>query len=48
MPTKTSTRWISDGEHVSPLKHWATQSIYSLLISIPNQLAQLENMVSKG
>lgn len=50
MPTKTSTRWISDGE--SMVK--AFQALgYSTDLQyadndIPNQLAQIENMVTKG
>ena len=50
MPTKSSTRWISDGE--SMVKEFAGMG-YSTDLQygeddIPNQLAQIENMVTKG
>ena len=50
MPTKSSTRWISDGE--SMVKEftalgYATDLQYAE-DDIPNQLAQIENMVTKG
>jgi len=50
MPTKSSTRWISDGE--SMVKEFAALGYDSDLQygedDIPNQLAQIENMVTKG
>ncbi len=50
MPTKTSSRWISDGE--SMVKEF-TELGYETDLQygdddIPNQLAQIENMVTKG
>jgi len=50
MPTKSSTRWISDGE--SMVKSFKALG-YSTDLQfaeddIPNQLAQIENMVTKG
>jgi putative multiple sugar transport system substrate-binding protein len=49
MPTKSSTRWISDGE--SMVKEF-TGLGYEVDLQyaeddIPNQLAQIENMVTK-
>jgi putative multiple sugar transport system substrate-binding protein len=50
MPTKTSTRWISDGE--SMVKAFSSMGYETDLQfaddDIPNQLAQIENMVTKG
>jgi len=50
MPTKSSTRWISDGE--SMVKEFKAKGYDTDLQyaedDIPNQLAQLENMVTKG
>ena len=50
MPTKSSTRWISDGE--SMVKEFTALGYDSDLQygedDIPNQLAQIENMVTKG
>jgi putative multiple sugar transport system substrate-binding protein len=50
MPTKSSTRWISDGE--SMVKEFAAKGYTTDLQyaedDIPNQLAQVENMVTKG
>ncbi|HEX7557290.1 MAG TPA: multiple monosaccharide ABC transporter substrate-binding protein, partial [Leptolinea sp.] len=50
MPTKTSTRWISDGE--SMVKAFEALGYKAELQfadnDIPNQLAQIENMVTKG
>ena len=50
MPTKTSTRWISDGE--SMVKSFEALGYETDLQfadnDIPNQLAQIENMVTKG
>ena len=50
MPTKTSTRWISDGE--SMVKSFQDLGYDTDLQfadnDIPNQIAQIENMVTKG
>jgi putative multiple sugar transport system substrate-binding protein len=50
MPTKSSTRWISDGE--SMVKEFQALGYDTDLQfaedDIPNQLAQIENMVTKG
>jgi putative multiple sugar transport system substrate-binding protein len=50
MPTKTSTRWISDGE--SMVKSFEAIGYATDLQfadnDIPNQIAQIENMVTKG
>ena len=50
MPTKTSTRWISDGE--SMVKSFEGLGYATDLQfadnDIPNQIAQIENMVTKG
>ena len=50
MPTKTSTRWISDGE--SMVKSFEALGYATDLQfadnDIPNQIAQIENMVTKG
>ena len=50
MPTKSSTRWISDGE--SMVKDFTalgyTADLQYAEDDIPNQLAQIENMVTKG
>jgi putative multiple sugar transport system substrate-binding protein len=50
MPTKTSTRWISDGE--SMVKEFEAMGYKTDLQfaddDIPNQLAQIENMITKG
>ena len=50
MPTKTSTRWISDGE--SMVKSFEELGYATDLQfadnDIPNQIAQIENMVTKG
>ncbi len=50
MPTKSSTRWISDGE--SMVKEFKALGYDTDLQygedEIPNQLAQIENMVTKG
>jgi putative multiple sugar transport system substrate-binding protein len=50
MPTKSSTRWISDGE--SMVKEFTALGYDTDLQyaedDIPNQLAQIENMVTKG
>jgi putative multiple sugar transport system substrate-binding protein len=50
MPTKSSSRWISDGE--SMVKEFQGKGYETDLQyaedDIPNQLAQIENMVTKG
>jgi len=50
MPTKSSTRWISDGE--SMVKEFKALGYGADLQyaedDIPNQLAQIENMITKG
>ena len=50
MPTKSSSRWISDGE--SMVKEFTALGYETDLQygedDIPNQLAQIENMVTKG
>jgi putative multiple sugar transport system substrate-binding protein len=50
MPTKSSTRWISDGESmVKSFKDLGyTADLQFAEDDIPNQLAQIENMVTKG
>ena len=50
MPTKSSARWIADGDNmVKVLKQrgYKTDLQYAD-DDIPNQLAQVENMVTKG
>ncbi|MGL4312324.1 MAG: multiple monosaccharide ABC transporter substrate-binding protein [Paracoccaceae bacterium] len=50
MPTKSSSRWISDGESMVKLFEeagYATDLQYAE-DDIPNQLAQIENMITKG
>jgi putative multiple sugar transport system substrate-binding protein len=50
MPTKSSSRWISDGE--SMVKYFKEKGYKTDLQyaedDIPNQLAQVENMITKG
>ncbi|WP_176086101.1 multiple monosaccharide ABC transporter substrate-binding protein [Martelella sp. HB161492] len=50
MPTKSSSRWISDGE--SMVKQFQEAGFNTDLQyaedNIPNQLAQIENMITKG
>ena len=50
MPTKTSARWIADGN--SMVKSLADKGYKADLQyaddDIPNQLAQVENMITKG
>lgn len=50
MPTKSSTRWISDGESmVKALNGMGYDTDLQFADNdIPNQLAQIENMVTKG
>jgi putative multiple sugar transport system substrate-binding protein len=50
MPTKSSARWIADGSNmvkVFTAKGYTTDLQYAE-DDIPNQLAQIENMVTKG
>ncbi len=50
MPTKTSERWIADGDNIVKqlqAKGYATDLQYAD-DDIPNQLAQIENMLTKG
>ena len=50
MPTKSSARWIADGDNMVKVfteKGYATDLQYAE-DDIPNQLAQIENMVTKG
>lgn len=50
MPTKTSTRWISDGESmVQVFEDLGYETDLQFADDdIPNQLAQIENMITKG
>jgi putative multiple sugar transport system substrate-binding protein len=50
MPTKTSTRWISDGESmVKSFQELGYETDLQFADNdIPNQIAQIENMVTKG
>jgi len=50
MPTKSSARWIDDGNNMVKVfkeKGYATDLQYAE-DDIPNQLAQIENMITKG
>jgi putative multiple sugar transport system substrate-binding protein len=50
MPTKSSSRWIADGENMVKVfqsKGYKTDLQYAE-DDIPNQLAQVENMITKG
>ncbi|HJV62497.1 MAG TPA: sugar-binding protein, partial [Albitalea sp.] len=50
MPTKSSARWIADGDNMVKVfgaKGYTTDLQYAE-DDIPNQLAQIENMVTKG
>ena len=50
MPTKSSARWIADGDNMVKVfteKGYSTDLQYAD-DDIPNQLAQIENMVTKG
>jgi putative multiple sugar transport system substrate-binding protein len=50
MPTKTSARWIADGDNMVKVlqsKGYKTDLQYAD-DDIPNQLAQVENMITKG
>ena len=50
MPTKTSARWIADGDNM--VKQFQEAGYQTDLQyaddDIPNQLAQIENMITKG
>jgi len=50
MPTKSSTRWISDGNELKAALEAKgyTVDLQFAEDDIPNQLAQIENMVTKG
>lgn len=50
MPTKSSARWISDGDSMVKLLKAAgyTVDLQYAEDDIPNQLAQIENLVTKG
>ncbi len=50
MPTKSSARWIADGDNmVKALKaHGYSADLQYAEDDIPNQLSQVENMVTKG
>ncbi|MGI4978741.1 MAG: multiple monosaccharide ABC transporter substrate-binding protein [Janthinobacterium lividum] len=50
MPTKSSARWIADGDNISKV---LTQRGYAVNLQyaeddVPNQLAQIENMLTQG
>ena len=50
MPTKSSARWIADGDNIVKVlkeRGYATDLQYAE-DDIPNQLSQIENMVTKG
>ena len=50
MPTKSSSRWIADGSNMVKVfkeKGYRTDLQYAE-DDIPNQLAQIENMITKG
>ena len=50
MPTKSSSRWIADGDNIVKVlqaKGYKTDLQYADN-DIPNQLAQIENMITKG
>src|SRR6478672_1993275 len=50
MPTKSSARWISDGDNMVKIfkeKGYSPDLQYAE-DDIPNQLAQIENMITKG
>src|SRR3984885_15785151 len=50
MPTKTSARWIDDGNNIVKVlkeRGYGTDLQYPG-DNIPNQLSQIENMVTKG
>lgn len=47
MPTKTSTRWVNDGNSMLAAKGYKADLQYAD-DDIPKQLAQIENMITKG
>src|SRR5437588_12955673 len=50
MPTKSSARWIADGDNIVKIlraKGYKTDLQYAE-DDIPNQLAQIENMITTG
>ena len=50
MPTKSSARWIADGDNIVKVlksRGYGTDLQYAE-DDVPNQLSQIENMVSKG
>ena len=50
MPTKSSARWIADGDNIVKVlqaKGYKTDLQYADN-DIPNQLSQIENMITKG
>jgi putative multiple sugar transport system substrate-binding protein len=50
MPTKSSARWIADGQNMveTVKKQGYTADLQFADDDIPNQLAQIENMITKG
>jgi putative multiple sugar transport system substrate-binding protein len=50
MPTKSSARWIADGQNMveTVKKQGYTADLQYADDDIPNQLAQIENMITKG
>ena len=51
MPTKSSPRWIADGDNmvkVSSRRMGYKTDLQYAEDDIPNQLAQIENMITKG
>src|SRR6266567_560875 len=50
MPTKSSARWIDDGNNIVKVlkERGYTVDLQYAEDDIPNQLAQIENMVTKG
>jgi len=50
MPTKSSARWIADGDNMVKELEAAgyTADLQYAEDDIPNQLAQIENMITKG
>ena len=50
MPTKSSARWIADGDNMVKVfkAKGYTPDLQYAEDDIPNQLAQIENMVTKG
>ena len=50
MPTKSSARWIDDGDNIVKVlkERGYNADLQYAEDDIPNQLAQIENMVTKG